>query len=113
MAPSLEYPPDHLSREFPHLEAWNPSFEGRTDPSEVEWDLEVSGTIVLCHWGCALYDLLVVTGPARGSVWNDRRAEDGGLHPYRSASGDYLSFLDWYEGWLDSAHAGQLEASSG
>ena len=53
-----------------------------------------SGTISLCE-DCGLIYRLVVTGPTRGMVWTDAEYADGGFIPLG------LTFLDWYEEWLD------------
>ncbi len=55
-----------------------------------------NGFLQLSHQGCGVFDVLIVTGPLRGSVWY-----------YDSAWGPCTfgttlpSFLDWYELWLD------------
>jgi len=61
---------------------------------------EVSGTLVLCHEGCGHLLLLVVNGPASGQMWFDSTVSDGGYGPLG------VTFLDWYERWLDDALAG-------
>jgi hypothetical protein len=54
------------------------------------------GFMQLSHQGCGVFDVIVVTGPLRGSVWY-----------YDSAWGPCTfgttlpTFLDWYERWLD------------
>jgi hypothetical protein len=55
------------------------------------------GAVYLAHHGCAYYDWLIVSGPHRGQVWTDNRADDGNLDPAAP------SFSDWYMGWLDRA----------
>lgn len=61
---------------------------------------EVSGTLVLCHEGCGHLHLLVVNGPPSGQMWFDSTVSDGGYGPLG------VTFLDWYERWLDDALAG-------
>jgi hypothetical protein len=53
---------------------------------------------------------LIVTGQARGQVWiDDRTYEWGGLYPFdQFDNATPLSFLDWYEAWLDEC-LGQVE----
>ncbi|WP_086151252.1 SMI1/KNR4 family protein [Cellulosimicrobium sp. KWT-B] len=75
-------------------EAWRATFEG--------WyysDDHTVGAVYLAHQGCAYYDWLIVSGPLRGQVWTDNRADDGNLYP--SAA----SFTEWYLRWLDEAEA--------
>jgi len=112
-----------LSAEFPHQEAWNlpESFwERRPNPgpeTSIEeedrlmeaWDKELdvyywyprimNGAIPICHLGCALRHWLVINGPQRGSVWEDKRVADHGIAPLKAA-GSPLTFADWYMSWL-------------
>jgi hypothetical protein len=53
------------------------------------------GVFVLAEYGCGIFHLLVVTGPARGSVWSDDRCNCDAI--LRIAD----SFAAWYEAWLD------------
>jgi hypothetical protein len=107
-------PNDFLSSPFPFVTAYNPyddpnlseywkrSREGQITKQEYEARKfrEVTGTLVLCHEGCGYLHLLVVSGPARGYTWLDATVSDGGYVPLG------VSFLEWYERWLDSALAG-------
>ena len=45
--------------------------------------------------GCGYFYFLVVTGKTRGQVWFNADTGDGGYIHLN------LSFLDWYEKWLD------------
>jgi hypothetical protein len=102
-------PDDFLRTPFPHTDAYNP-FEDEED-AEDEGDEEdegerstlyqAAGTLVLCHEGCGILHLLVVTGPSRAQMWVDDRCNDQGLFPLG------VGFLDWYERWLDSTLAGE------
>ena len=109
-----------LARPFPHSEAWN-DLTGLPDESGIEEDEEryeaelnrfeerywgaerIEGALPICHLGCALRILLVVTGPERGRVWLDKRADYEGLSPLASADGGRLTFLEWYDEWLTAA----------
>lgn len=62
---------------------------------------QISGTIPISDCGCAKCDRLVITGPARGTVWHDARASDGGLLRYPGSSGEPLTFLGWYAHWIE------------
>lgn len=107
---------DHLflATEFPHTDKWNakPSFDtDQEDYTETEefalWEDEyysnkhVSGSMRICHYGCAIYYLLVVTGKEAGNIWVDDRASDYGIYPAQSKpNGGRLTFFEWYDEWL-------------
>jgi hypothetical protein len=57
------------------------------------------GCLLLAHTGCGCFDVLVINGEQRGKVWfHDAQR----LFPL-SQEGKQLSFLDWYESWLDAS----------
>jgi SMI1 / KNR4 family (SUKH-1) len=107
-------PPDYLRTPFPHVNAYNPYKDLEVNAfwqavesgeiSEAEGErrsiYQTAGTLALCHEGCGYLHFLVVTGPARGQMWLDGRGSDQGFFPLG------VSFLDWYERWLDSTLAG-------
>ena len=62
----------------------------------------LDGCLQIAHMGCALYVLLVVSGPLRDSLWEDLRANGGGLRPLLDEKGGRLGFGDWYLAWLRS-----------
>lgn len=114
-----------LSEPFPHSGPWNdlseepPLDESREDDEEWEdeywarvneWEervywnpKQVNGAIPLCHIGCALRQWLVVTGAEAGNMWDDDRADRGGLKPIQQAGQSRITFLAWYKRWLDEA----------
>ncbi len=53
-----------------------------------------AGAICLVDEGCAYRDWLIVSGPARGTIWEDPRTIDMDLRPTG------ISFADWYFQWL-------------
>jgi hypothetical protein len=56
-----------------------------------------NGSLLLAHTGCGCFDILVVSGEQCGTVWGlDRRT----LSPFWE-QGRQVTFLDWYEQWLD------------
>lgn len=106
--------PELLRLPFPHTERYDPdsdpevlAFFDRRDTGEVsEEELDLygirlrSGALVLCHEGCGYLHFLVVTGPARGTMWIDSRGSDQGFGPLN------VTFAEWYERWLDDVLAG-------
>jgi hypothetical protein len=106
---------------FPHREAWNlPPAEiealqdaEHDDPRMLAYWRAMDGAIPICHEGCAYRDWLVVTGSERGFVWHDETAGDGGWWPWKGKSGERLTFLAWYEAWLDEGLAGRSFDCSG
>ena len=62
----------------------------------------LDGCLQIAHMGCGYYVLLVVSGPLRGSLWEDIRVADGGLRPLLDEQGGRLGFGDWYMAWLRS-----------
>jgi hypothetical protein len=111
-----------LSNAFPFEEEWNDIsampkrgsealdkskyWEQMSAFEEVYWGTSVvNGSFPICHQGCALRILLIVTGPQAGYLWDDRRSEYAGLKPLRLADGSRATFLRWYEEWLEGCLA--------
>lgn len=102
-----EVPTSHLATPFPHTASFNPVADHerageRVDKGEISEEecarivhSSTHGTLGLAHQGCAYYDILVVTGPARGTVWVDGSDAGQGLHPLG------IGFFEWYQAWLD------------
>jgi hypothetical protein len=102
-----------LSTDFPNIDKWNSTqeFVDNEDYTETEefqkWEEEyfsnrhITGSLRICHYGCAIYYLLIVTGSNAGQIWVDDRANDNGIYPAISKStGGRLTFLEWYNEWL-------------
>ena len=109
-----------LSKPFTHTEEWNlPNsfWQNEPDPEQCEteeqedelwaaWDKELeakywaphimNGAIPICHQGCAVRTWLVVTGPMKGTVWDDFRCDNEGIKPITNKEGKYISFSEWY-----------------
>ncbi|MDR0227526.1 MAG: SMI1/KNR4 family protein [Flavobacteriaceae bacterium] len=118
-----------LNQAFPHTAPWNPVEQledldnkieeaynkGQTDLEEELYEarLEVIGgeehdygRLNLCDYGCGITLFLVVNGEQKGIIWTDDRVNDGGLYPSVELENEKpLSFLDWYELWLDNSIA--------
>jgi len=103
-----------LSTDFPHTTEWNlPKnydtedenyFESK-DFLDCEDDYysnkQITGSLRICHYGCAIYYLLVITGNQAGYIWVDDRASDNGIYPAVSKfTGKQMTFMDWYDEWL-------------
>ncbi|MEV4132186.1 HEAT repeat domain-containing protein [Dactylosporangium sp. NPDC049742] len=95
--------PGHLAEPSPYLPGpryfgdWQQRYED--PPGPVRNFLR--GTVSVAAHGCSLLTQLVVTGPARGRLFNvDFESEVG---PYVVEDADFLA---WYERWLDEAVAG-------
>jgi SMI1 / KNR4 family (SUKH-1) len=119
---------DALAQPFPHVEAFNLA-DGLPDPpDEDDYDSEEAlnaaehayweryeeatgrpeqwvGLLYLCHFGCALREGLVVSGPARGQMWADDSADGAGFRPLVDDDGSPLGFARWYRRWLGDAEA--------
>lgn len=119
---------DTLARPFPYVAAFNPA-DGLPEPpdedsfdsvaafnaaedaywehhSQIVYRPEHSvGLLYLCHLGCALREVLVVSGESRGQMWADNTAEDGGFEPLIDGVGSRLGFAQWYRQWLDQSEA--------
>ena len=118
-----------LGQPFPHAQPWNMTVEladldeqieqaaaaGDDDREEAlheqKWalagaDAHDYGRLSTCNYGCGITISLVVSGPAQGTMWTDDRADDAGLYP-TSEGGitGSITFLDWYEHWLDASLA--------
>ena len=63
-----------------------------------EWD--PPGALHLWDFGCAIWGLLVVTGPAAGQIWIDSRTDGSGLNPQIGKSGKAIGFAEYYCRWL-------------
>ncbi|WP_030268199.1 SMI1/KNR4 family protein [Streptomyces sp. NRRL B-24484] len=100
------------------LEAERPDEESFTDEDEydtavAEWHRRgrallwaadrTVGAIVLCHLGCGRREWLVVSGPERGRMWSDGRADELDLAPLLDGAGRPVTFARWYLDWLDAA----------
>jgi hypothetical protein len=109
------------SRPFPPTEPWNLKFvptvneeeneqeydRQQTDFEEIYFDdTHITGVIAICDFGCAVRINLVVNGPVHGHVWTDDRGSYNGICPSCKLGNPYtITFLDWYELWLDNSIA--------
>jgi hypothetical protein len=64
----------------------------------------MNGAIRICNYGCAIRLNLIVNGKEYNNVWTDDRANHEGIHPsYELGNTEKITFLDWYELWLDNS----------
>lgn len=118
----LDYKPSELllnpSKPFLHTKPWNLHFEATVDETNDEeyykqldafqkiyFDEEQrNGCIAICNYGCAINFMLVVNGQEYGNIWVNDRANDNGIYPSKHPENEEkISFLDWYELWLDKS----------
>lgn len=73
----------------------------------------MNGAIPICHQGCGLRFWLVVQGAQAGYVWEDRRAVQAGLKPVRGRDGKPVTFVAWYQQWLEDCLENAPEVRTG
>jgi hypothetical protein len=107
------------SKPFLLTEAWNLEFNPTVDheENEAQYDKEFSsyeetcyskelmnGAIALCNFGCGINLYLIVNGLEYGYIWTDDRCNSNGIYPSIDLGNeDRLTFLNWYELWLDQS----------
>ena len=107
------------SKPFLHTEPWNLEFSTSSDEEENEEEYEkeyakfeeqyfdkeqMNGVIAICNLGCAVSLNLVVNGQEYCNIWTDDRGSDNGIYPsHELGNKDKISFLNWYELWLDNS----------
>jgi len=80
--------------------------ENDEDPKQRYWEaFDDRGALYICHHGCGSRSMLIVSGPARGQVWSDNVADDGGYSPKLDAHGSVCTFASWYLAWLEQSLA--------
>ncbi|NUT20443.1 MAG: SMI1/KNR4 family protein [Hamadaea sp.] len=90
--------------DFAGEEEWHQAYgvwQAEVDEMLNDPDL-TAGAICLCHHGCGMYDWLIVSGPARGTMWSDLRCDDVDLAPILHDDKP-VTFRDWYIDWLTDA----------
>lgn len=87
----IEIGSDFLSIPFPYSRNNPYKYVDESDESII---YGLTGTITLCHHGCGYYDMLIVAGEEKGTVWLDATCSDGGINRISN------SFSDWYNDWL-------------
>ncbi|MEZ0129297.1 SMI1/KNR4 family protein [Flavobacterium sp. LBUM151] len=105
-----------LKTKFPYLEKWNSEFKGNLEDEDYMeskefeyWEKEyfdgkhLFGSIRICHYGCAVYYFLIVSGVEKGNIWVDDRANDEGIYPLFSENKNRYNFTEWYNEWLSQS----------
>ena len=105
-----------LNENFPYTEKWNLTYAGNEDDNDYteseefkNWELEcfnekhIYGSIRICHYGCAIYYFLVVSGLEKGNVWIDARANDEGIYPLTTETKSRYNFVEWYNEWINES----------
>ncbi|MGY0071028.1 SMI1/KNR4 family protein [Streptomyces sp. QTS137] len=90
------------------IEAWDERWE-----SVMFAPARTAGAVVICHAGCALREWLVISGPYRGTVWSDPRADDADLEPLLDTEAKPVTFARWYTDWLDKAERSVRKPAAG
>jgi len=107
------------SKPFLHTQPWNLEFqptvseEENEEEYEKEWekfqnkyydDEYINGVIAICNYGCGVRLNLVVNGQEYGNIWTDDRGSDNGIYPsHELGNKERITFLNWYELWLDNS----------
>lgn len=87
------------------IEAWHKQRQALMFAPE-----RTAGAIVISHLGCALRELLIISGSHRGTIWSDNRADDADLAPLLDGEGTPVTFARWYTEWLEQAERTALPA---
>lgn len=98
-----------LAASFPYTERWNEDSLSQELTTEEQYQRQdqywsprhVNGAIPICDAGCNLRVMLIVSGPEKGNIWLDDRADWQGIYPVASEHDRRVSFLKWYRSWLD------------
>ncbi|MEW2180311.1 hypothetical protein AB0890_28800 [Streptomyces sp. NPDC005406] len=61
------------------------------------------GATLISTLGCAAREWLIISGPERGRIWSDNRADDEDLEPLLDGNGAPMTFAHWYLTWLEEA----------
>lgn len=104
------WPVDHpaqralLRGPFRLTDAWRPDRAAMTPAEYADHfdDRHLRGTVGLAHLGCGYLSVLVVDGPARGTVWCDARGAGAGIAP------THASFQDWLVDWVRGVARNEL-----
>lgn len=105
---------NEISKEFPYTEEWNAKTDWDDDNiTQEEWDEldrqyfspeHSAGLLRISNFGCGVSMNLVVKGQCYGEIWVDDRSNSGGIYPdHYFGNKERLTFLDWYETWLDQS----------
>ncbi|WP_376779122.1 hypothetical protein [Chryseobacterium gleum] len=87
---------NNLQKEFPFTE--------KKEDDELyhfEYDSLLNGVILISDCGGGDFEVLVVNGKEYGNVWGDYRVSCNGIMPLTNIKNEKLSFLDWYNQFLE------------
>ncbi|WP_374011061.1 SMI1/KNR4 family protein [Streptomyces ipomoeae] len=87
------------------LDAFDTAYEAWDSRlADVLWAPErTAGAVAICHLGCAQREWLIISGPQRGRIWSDPRADEADLEPLVDDAGRPMTFGRWYLEWLGKA----------
>ncbi len=69
---------------------------------DADYEKATNGITFLCHEGCCMFSVLILKGAERGTVWWFNFSDQVGVVPIVLEK-QQVSFLDWYEMWLDAS----------
>ncbi len=64
----------------------------------------LDGVLPLCQHGCAHMTFVVVNGPTRGELWDDIHNVMPGAIYRKNEDGTPMSFMEWYQEWIDFSY---------
>jgi hypothetical protein len=83
-----------LSDPFPFTAAWN-------DRTDKKYQQATPGAFPICNMGGGQRLWLVLSGPERGNIWRDYRADELGWFPDEEPNSPRITFAQWYQTWMD------------
>lgn len=87
--------PGFLAGSFPHERPWSEDYDSPEGEQEYVDPAHIRGSLNLSHQGCGYMVRLVLSGPQRGTLWEDGRCSDMGITPFAPG------FATWFLRWLN------------
>ena len=90
----------NLPKWFLHQDDWDVPADIPDPDHRYYSDDVMQGAMPICTVGCATDYWLVVSGPSRGQIWLDSRADHNGIEPIFDDEDEFATFGTWYDQWL-------------